>query len=225
MSIQADPEPTPTQTQMQTTTEPPTRAAVPADRATTKGDRTRSSLLAAGVIRFAREGFRGTSVADICRDAGLSTTASYPYYANKEALFVAAVDEDVAGLIDDAISFVDMREDSGHWARRMMQGLLSRLVDHPLAGRILRGLEPDFTMRLLHIPALEELRKTVTALIRTEQIEGSVRRDIDPDQTANGMVVIVISLLMAATQTGAMGIEQVVGDVESVLQAVTRPPE
>ena len=62
----------------------------------TKGDRTRSALLAAAVVRFAREGYRGTSVADVCRDAGLSTTASYPYFANKEALFVAAVDEDVA---------------------------------------------------------------------------------------------------------------------------------
>jgi AcrR family transcriptional regulator len=190
----------------------------------TKGDRTRQALLQAAVVRFAREGFRGTSVADVCRDAGLSTTASYPYFANKEAIFVAAVDEDVAGLIDAAVSFVAMSEDAEQWARSMMQGLLGRLVEHPLAGRILRGLEPDFTMRLLHIPALEELRKTVTELIRVEQIEGVVRRDIDPAQTANGMVVIVISLLMAATQIGADGIDQVVVDVESVLHAATRPP-
>ncbi len=175
-------------------------------------------------MRFAREGFRGASVADVCRDAGLSTTASYPYFANKEAIFVAAVDEDVAGLIAAAVSFVAMREESEQWARSMMQGLLGHLVDHPLAGRILRGLEPDFTMRLLHIPALEELRKTVTELIRVEQIEGLVRRDIDPAQTANGMVVIVISLLMAATQIGPAGIDLVVGDVESVLHAATRPP-
>jgi AcrR family transcriptional regulator len=190
----------------------------------TKGDRTRQALLGAAVVRFAREGFRGTSVADVCRDAGLSTTASYPYFANKEAIFVAAVDEDVAGLIDDAVSFVAMSEDSEQWARSMMQGLLGRLVEHPLASRILRGLEPEFTIRLLHIPALEELRKTVTELIRVEQVEGAVRRDIDPAQTANGMVVIVISLLMAATQTGPSGIDQVVGDVESVLHAATRPP-
>ena len=190
----------------------------------TKGDRTRQALLTAAVVRFAREGFRGTSVADICRDAGLSTTASYPYFSNKEALFVAAVDDDVAGLIESAVSLVAMRADAEHWARALLQGLYGRLAEHPLAGRILRGLEPDFTMRLLHIPALEELRKGVTELIRVEQVEGAVRRDIDPAQTASGMVVIVISLLMAVTQTGAAGIEQVVGDVESVLHAVTRPP-
>lgn len=192
----------------------------------TKGDRTRQALIDAAVLRFAREGSRGTSVADICRDAGLSTTASYPYFANKEALFVAAVDEDVAGLIDDAVSLVTLEEEPDQWGLVMMRALVAHLDDHPLAGRILRGLEPDFTMRLLQIPALEELRKTVTELIREQQLTGQVRRDIEPGETANGMVVIVISLLMVTMQTGAdaAGFDQVAADVESVLHAATRPP-
>ncbi len=192
-----------------------------------KGDRTRQALLAAGVARFAREGYRGTSVADVCRDAGLSTTASYPYFANKEALFVAAVDEDVAGLIDDAVSLVVIDEDPDRWGRVIMQALVAHVHAHPLAARILGGLEPDFTMRLLHIPALEELRKTVSELISAQQLAGDVRRDIEPGQTARGMVVIVISLLMAAMQTGVDttgAYELVAADVESVLHAATRPP-
>jgi len=192
----------------------------------TKGDRTRQALLDAAVVRFAREGYRGTSVADLCRDAGLSTTASYPYFANKEALFIAAVDEDVAGLIDDAVSLVVIAEDPEQWGRVIMRALVAHVDAHPLAGRILRGLEPDFTMRLLHIPALLELRKTVTELIRVQQMDGGVRQDIDPGRTAGGMVVIVISLLMATMQTGVDGggYELVASDVESVLHAATRPP-
>jgi AcrR family transcriptional regulator len=192
---------------------------------TTKGDRTRQALLDAAVVRFAREGYRGTSVADVCRDAGLSTTASYPYYANKEALFVAAVDEDVAGLIDDAVSLFLVDIEPDQWGGRMMAALLAHLQEHPLAERILRGLEPEFTMRLLHIPALQELRKAVTELITAEQMEGRVRADIEAGETASGMVVIVISLLMASVQTGAdaVGWGQVAGDVESVLSAATRP--
>jgi AcrR family transcriptional regulator len=192
----------------------------------TKGDRTRQALLDAAIVRFAREGYRGTSVADVCRDAGLSTTASYPYFANKEAIFIAAVDEDVAGLIDDAVSLVAIDEQPEAWGGVMMQALVDHMPAHPLAGRIVGGLEPDFTMRLLHIPALQELRKTVTELIRHEQAGGRVRQDIDPGPTANGMVVIVISLLMATMQTGAdaEGYRQVATDVESVLQAATRPP-
>jgi hypothetical protein len=81
-------------------------------------------------------------------------------------------------------------------------------------------------MRLLQIPALQQLRKTVTELIRDQQVAGEVRRDIEPGETASGMVVIVISLLMATMQTGAgaAAIEQVASDVDSVLQAATRPP-
>jgi AcrR family transcriptional regulator len=194
--------------------------------AQTKGDRTRQALLEAAIVRFAREGYRGTSVADVCRDARLSTTASYPYFVNKEALFVAAVDEDVSGLIADAVSFVAIEERPDAWGTGMMQALVDHMPGHPLAGRILKGLEPEFTMRLLHIPALQELRKTVTELIRHEQTDGRVRQDIDPGQSANGIVVIVISLLMATMQTGAdaEGYGQVAADVESVLQAATRPP-
>jgi AcrR family transcriptional regulator len=198
----------------------------PGAPATTKGDRTRYAILDAAVARFAREGYRGTSVADVCRDAGLSTTASYPYFGNKEALFIAAVDEDVAGLIDDAVSLVVIDDNPDQWGRVIMRALVAHVGAHPLAGRILRGLEPDFTMRLLHIPALQELRGTLTDLIRVQQMEGGVRRDIHPGQTASGLVVIVISLLMATMQTGASdgGYEVVAADVESVLHAATRPP-
>jgi AcrR family transcriptional regulator len=190
----------------------------------TKGDRTRQGLLAAAIVRFAREGYRGTSVADICRDAGLSTTASYPYFANKEALFVAAVDEDVAELINQAVSLVVIDTEPDHWGRIMMRGLVAGMERHPLARRIVSGLEPEFTMRLLDIPALSELRKTVTELIRAQQAAGTVRLDIEPAQTANGMVVIVISLLMVTMQTGSAGFELVADDVEAVLRSATRPP-
>jgi AcrR family transcriptional regulator len=189
-----------------------------------KGDRTRQSLMESGIVRFAREGFRGTSVADICRDAGLSSTASYPYFPNKEAMFVACVDDDVANLINESISMVMVDVEPLHWGRVMMRELINGMEHHPLACRIVSGLEPDFTIRLLDIPALAELRQTVTELIRTQQASGEVRPDIDPRQTANGMVVIVISLLMATVQTGSAGFDAVADDVESVLSAATRPP-
>jgi AcrR family transcriptional regulator len=191
----------------------------------TKGDRTRQSLIAAAIARFARDGYRGSSVADICRDAGLSTTASYPYFPNKEALFVAAVDEDVAGLIVEGVSLVVVDTSPEHWGRVILGGLVERMDKHPLARRIVSGLEPEFTMRLLDIPALEQLRKDVASLIADQQVTGGVRRDIEPVQMANGIVIIVISLLMATVQTGGGAIKFVADDVEAVLNAATRPPK
>ena len=79
-------------------------------------------------------------------------------------------------------------------------------------------------MRLLDIPALAELRKGVAELMRAQQVTGLVRRDVDPVQMANGLVIIVISLLMATMQTGEAGFDLVADDVEAVLDAATRPP-
>jgi hypothetical protein len=106
----------------------------------------------------------------------------------------------------------------------MMLNLIERLDFHPLARRILSGLEPDFTMRLIGIPALDQLRKGVAELMRSLQLTGEVRRDVEPDQMASGIVVIVISLLMTIVQTGGAGFDVIAADVEAVLDAATRPP-
>ncbi len=63
----------------------------------TKGAQTRQAILDAAIARFGRDGFRATSVADIARDATVGGTVAYAYFPNKEALFLAAIDEDAAG--------------------------------------------------------------------------------------------------------------------------------
>ena len=60
-------------------------------KASTKGERTRHALLAGAIRRFAADGYRATSLADIARDARVTPAAAYAYFANKEALFTEAV--------------------------------------------------------------------------------------------------------------------------------------
>ncbi len=43
---------------------------------------------------------------------------------------------------------------------------------------------------MLEIPALAELRKACAERLRTEQVAGTVRPDIDPVAVANGIVTI-----------------------------------
>src|SRR3989449_6553768 len=125
--------------------------------ATAKGARTRRALLDAAVARFGRDGYRGTSVAEIARDARLSGTAAYAYFPNKEALFVAAVDEDAAAVIEEGLASVIGDTDVDHWREELIFTLLAAVARHPLARRVLAGLEPEFTVRLLAIPPLEQL--------------------------------------------------------------------
>jgi AcrR family transcriptional regulator len=188
-----------------------------------KGERTRQALLDAAVERFARDGYRATSVAEIARDVGLSGTAAYAYFPNKQALFVAAVDQDTAGVIGEAWEEADT--DAGaKGIETLLPDLLQSLDRHLLARRILAGLEPDFTVRLLAIPALDELRRSSRQALLARQARGAVRADIDGEEIATGMIAITVSLLMALVQTGAEPAVLGGRQVRAVLDAALIPP-
>jgi AcrR family transcriptional regulator len=189
----------------------------------TKGERTRRALLLAAIARFARDGYRSTSVADIARDAGLTPTGAYAYFPSKEGLFVAAVDEDAAGEIGEALATVLEGKFNRDWGQLIVT-LLDALDRHPLARRVLAGLEPEFTVRLLGIGALEQLRKGLAELLATEQVAGLVREDVDPRLMAGGLVTIVISLLISLLQTGADPSGMLGEEVLAVLDASLSVP-
>jgi AcrR family transcriptional regulator len=190
----------------------------------TRGAQTRRAILDAAIARFGRDGYRSTSVANIARDAGVSGTAAYAYFPGKEALFLAAVDEDAAGVIREGMSSVLADTDVGLWQQDLILTLVEALGRHPLARRLLAGLEPEVTERVLQIPALEELRKAVADRLGADQLSGLVRSDIDPVVTANGFVAIVLSLLMSVVQVGERAAGIYGDDVAAVLDAAIRPP-
>ena len=191
---------------------------------TTKGERTRRALLDAAIARFGRDGYRRTSIADITRDAGLSGTAAYAYFANKEELFVAAVDADAGPVIEEGLAAETGDVAIDHWRATLIVALLKALERHPLARRIVAGLEPEFTVRLLSIPALDDLRAESARRLRAHQEAGEVRADIDPDQIARGVVPIVMSLLMALLQTGSDPAGFLGPDVAAIFDAALLPP-
>src|SRR3954453_18005095 len=122
-----------------------------------KGAQTRQAVLEAAIARFGREGFRATSVADIARDAGVGGTVPYAYFADKEALFLAALDEDAAAVIHEGLSSVFESTDLPDWRQILLFALVGAVERHPLARRLLAGLEPHVTDRVLEIAALAEL--------------------------------------------------------------------
>ncbi len=193
----------------------------------TKGAQTRQAILQAAIARFGREGYRSTSIADIARDAAVSGTLAYAYFPNKEALFLAAVDEDAAGVIHEGLTSVIADPDVQDWRQTLIFTLVGAVEHHPLARRLLAGLEPEVTERVLEIPALAELRKACAERLRGEQISGSVRTDIDPVVIANGVVAIILSLLMSVVQVGSSAANTYASDVAAVFEAAlarTPPP-
>jgi AcrR family transcriptional regulator len=196
---------------------------------TTKGAQTRQAILDAAIARFGRDGYRSTSVADIARDASVSGTLVYAYFPNKEALFLAAIDEDAAGVIREGLSTVLPSPGRQDWQQTLTVTLVAAVERHPLARRLLGGLEPEVTGRVLEIPALAELRKAVAERLRSDQLEGHVRPDIDPVAIANGTVAVHLAILMAVVQIGIDATTPYAADVAALFTAAidptpTKPP-
>ena len=196
-----------------------------ADQDLTKGEQTRQSILDSAVSRFGMDGFRATSVADVARDAGVSGSAVYAYFPNKEALFFAALDQDAAKVIDLGISALVATAGRQQWREELMLTLVGSLQTHPLAQRVLSGLEPDVTARVLDIPALNELRKGLAGRLHRDQLDGTVRSDIDPVVMANGAVTIIMCLLVGVVQFGDAGVSLYGPDVLAVLDAALDTPD
>jgi len=159
-----------------------------------KGERTRASLLAAAIGRFARDGYQRTSVADVARDVGMTAGAPYRYFADKEALFLAAVDTDGAELIDLVrTGFLRQME----WPvsatlGRLTDQLGQALDDHPLVARVLGGAEPMGTERIMALPHLGALRAELAGFLRLAQEAGMVRAGADPAELALGIETAVL---------------------------------
>ncbi len=189
-----------------------------------RGEQTRRTILDAAVARFARDGYRATSVADIARDAAVGGTVAYTYFPSKEALFIAAVDEDAAAVIGAGRPSLEDDSGSGDWPLQLILDLFASVEHHPLARRLLGGLEPDITSRVLEIPAVNELRKACIDRVRTSQLAGAVRTDVDATMLGNGILTISLSLLMSMVQLGADATEAYRDDVAAIFHAALAQP-
>lgn len=196
---------------------------VPDTGGTTRGDVTRQVILDAATVRFARDGYRGTSVADISRDAGVGATTAYVHYPNKESLFFAAVDADLTALFGEFSAALAGLGPGEVLADRLLGAVLATVEAHPLARRLLAGLEPTFTERVLQTDAFGELRRAVAGLVASGQSEGRIRTDVTPADLADGLVSTVVAVAMASVQIGDTVLGTFGDGLASLLRVVLSP--
>ena len=128
-------------------------------------------------------------------------------------------------MIRDGLRCAMGESGSRQWRQTFIFTVIDVLDRHPLARRLFAGLEPDVSDRVLEIPALAELRKAYAERLRTEQLGGTVRPDIDPVAIANGVVAIILSLLMSVVQLGGTVVTAYWADIAAVIEAaIDRPP-
>lgn len=158
----------------------------------------------AAIARFALNDYNRVSLAEIAADAGVSATAIYRYFADKEALFEAAVDADAEALVSIAraklstgvgpslIVLLDL----------LSEGIADAVVDHPLVGRVLAGDRTMPSRRGLQLPSLVGLRAEIATLIEMLQQQGLVRTSLEPASTAMALETIVLSHIAELAASG-----------------------
>jgi len=188
--------------------------------------RTRERLLQAAFREVRRSGFQSTGINTILAATNVTKGALYYHFNSKEALGYAIVDEIVAKLIHD------------RWLRPLLSdghpidvliGIVRRVPARPAD---VRESCPLLNLAQEMSPLDEQFRKRlerlflawqdgVATLLRKGQSQGTVRRDLNPDETASFLVAMVEGYASLAknaqdTKVWEVGIRNIVGWLKSL---------
>ena len=159
-------------------------------------ERTRERLLQAAFREVSRSGFQSAGIDTILAATNVTKGALYYHFNSKEALGYAIVDEIVAKLTRD------------RWLRPLLSdgqpidiliGIVRRIPARPEDVRVscpllnlaqeMSPLDEQFRKRLEKI--FIAWQEGVATLLRKGQSQGTVRRDLHPDEAASFLIATV----------------------------------
>ena len=185
-------------------------------RSLTKGQRTRQRLLRVAIDRFGTQGFRGTSVSQLSRDAGLTPAAAYAYFADKDAYWMAAIEADL-----DALE-AEIREEalrSEQPIYDLMAGLLAALDRHALTRRVFAEGTPDDLQLVLHHRIFSGTTALIADRLAARKAAGLLPGDGDPEVLARGIETVMFGLIVSTVRAGMVGDVDRFWSVVEVLRA------
>jgi TetR/AcrR family transcriptional regulator, transcriptional repressor for nem operon len=188
--------------------------------------RTRERLLQAAFREVYRSGFQGAGLDTILAATGVTKGALYYHFGSKEALGYAIVEEIVAALPRDK------------WLRPLQQGKdpIDALIDIVQATSVrpkdVQGGCPLVNLAQEMSPLDEQFRKRlerifrawqegVAAALRRGQSQGTVRRDLVPEETAGFLIAMYEGYVLLAKnaqdpKVWNVGIRNIVGWLRSL---------
>lgn len=184
-------------------------------------DARRTEIAEAALRCFAAKGYRGTSMADIIAESGLSAGAIYGHYASKEELFFAA-----AQLIMSARSgeLRDLRADHGPLApgevmATLLDGMRHDAITPGLFLQVWAEAGIDPSLREMVQGFLRPVRELLLTLVSEWAAANPATAGPDPDAYAQRTVPVLMGLA-----PGFMVLRTIVSDFdeEAYLETVRR---
>jgi AcrR family transcriptional regulator len=170
----------------------------PEKRKSRDPERTRERLLRAGYQEVYRSGFQSASIDTILAAANVTKGALYHHFENKEALGHAIVDEVVATFLRNRWLLPLQRSED----KDSIDTLIDIVRAIPARPKDLKGgcplvnlaqemslLDEQFRKRLEAM--FRAWREGVAMALRRGQSQGTVRRDLVPDEAASFLIAMV----------------------------------
>ena len=195
-------------------------------------ERTRQRLLQAAFREVYRYGFQSAGIDTILAATNVTKGALYYHFENKEALGYAIIEEIVAKLTRDRW-MLPLQQSKDKDAVDTLIGVVRAIPHRP---RDVKGgcplvnlaqemsqLDEQFRKRLERI--FQAWREGIAMVLRRGQSQGTVRRDLVPEETASFLIAMVEGYEVLAknaqdTKVWDLGIRNIVGWLRSL-----RPPD
>ena len=177
----------------------------------------RAEILAAAQRCFARSGFHGASMQEICAEAGMSPGNLYRYFSSKEEIIIGIAERDRAD-VSQQLASANFKGDfwgtlaglaRHHVVERSNEevGLCSEIMAesrrNPDIARIFQGFDVDVKARLIAVLREAAARGDIAADIDFENIVTMLmvivdgvwwRRAVDPDFDAEAVLPLFLHL-------------------------------
>jgi len=165
---------------------------------------TRKAIIEASMRLFAQRGYHGTSVAQIAEATNLTKGALYWYFKGKEDLFITVLER----IRDNWQEKIMSRVESSHGAAERLEHLFDATSE------MVAATENPYSMHLFLVSAgaqqeLGEFEKaiksayrgyvkTLADTLRAGQEDGEIRRDIDAESAAIGIIGCLEGIVLQA---------------------------
>ncbi|CAH0150116.1 TetR/AcrR family transcriptional regulator [Microbacterium sp. Bi121] len=174
----------------------------------------REQILEIAVQVFIEQGYDATSVASLASRLGLSKSALYHHFASKEEVLEVALDEALGGLegVLSGVGDGSARDRLEH----VLRGAVLVLVDKLAYVTLLLRVRGNSDVERAALERRRAFDRTVTALVRAAQAEGTVRSDIDPSVATRLLFGMVNSIVEWYRPSGGEGAQELARDVLAV---------
>ena len=190
-----------------------------------KHEEKRQEILAAATACFAREGFRGASIADICAEAGISPGHLYHYFPGKEAIL-------------DAIGKASLEEGARQFGQLVASGNALLAIGSVIEEAKRRDLRADFIL-FLELAAeahrnpklartLREMSRNTRLILadflKKGQAGGLIVPGRDPETAATILFGILDAARMMTVRDPKLEMAQILDTIKILVRRFLQPP-